>query len=387
MKQANLKKILTVKINARVIITMNIHVSDGLTNGAMGTITNVVIDVTTGKMITILVAFDSKHVGQEAMHTRVYKSKNQNAVPIYKTQATFPIHKKASCQATRSQFPLTLALAVTIHKCQGLTLPEIVIDMTPAKGRFKPGETYVAFSRVRTIDKLHIINYTQNQIHVSEHVEEMKRLRKNILPQMPSNLFHNVPEGVKLLYINIGNFKRKIAGIKNDDIFQNADIIALNETHLRHSDTLTPDMIGLSQDRFIVHCACNNRGGGVALIVNTNLNPKQIRMNTILEIIVVEISDPIQMIVISVYRPPSTPIDVFMNNMLDIIAQFQNVPTCIVGDFHEDVSITSNTHCCTMLILQGFKQMVNMPTHDSGTIIDHVYASQTVNTIHMIVEQ
>ena len=89
-----LKKILTVKINARIMITTNIDVSDGLTNGAMGTVTNVVIDETTGKMITILVSFDSKHVGQEAMHTSVYKSTNQNAVPIYQTQATFPIHKK-----------------------------------------------------------------------------------------------------------------------------------------------------------------------------------------------------------------------------------------------------------------------------------------------------
>ena len=120
----NLKKILTVKVNAKVMITTNIDVNDGLTNGAMGTVTNVVIDERTGKMICILVVFDSKHVGQEAIHTSAYKNKNQNAVPIYKTQATFPIHKKASCQATRSQFPLTLAWAVTIHKCQGLTLPE-----------------------------------------------------------------------------------------------------------------------------------------------------------------------------------------------------------------------------------------------------------------------
>ena len=144
---------------------------------------------------------------------------------------------------------------------------------------------------------------------------------------------------------------------------------------------LTPDMMGLSQDRFIVHCDHNNRGGGVALMVNINLNPKQIRMNTILQIVLVEISEPIQMIVISVYRPTSTPIDVFMYNMLEIIAQFENVPTFIVGDFNEDVSITSNTNCCTMLRLQGFKQMVNKPTHDSGTIIDHTYVSQTVNTI------
>ena len=141
------------------MITTNIDVNDGLTNGAMGTVTNVVIDERTEKMICMLVAFDSKHVGQEAIQTSVYKNKNQNALPIYETQATFPFHKK-TCQATRSQFPLTLAWTVTIHKCQGLTLPEIVIDMTPAKGRFKPGEAHVAFSRVRTLEKLHIINYT-----------------------------------------------------------------------------------------------------------------------------------------------------------------------------------------------------------------------------------
>ena len=190
----------------------------------------------------------------------------------------------------------------------------------------------------------------------------------------------NVPGGVKLLHINIGNFNRKIEDMKND-IFQNADIISLKDTLDTHSDTQTPNMMGISKDMFIVCCDCNNRGGGVALIVNTNLNPKQIRMNTILEIVVEEISEPVQMIVISVYRPPSTPIDVFMNHMLEIIAQFQHVPTCIVGDFNEDVSVTSNTCCCTMFRLQGFKQMVNKSTHNSGTIIDHVYVSQTVNTM------
>ena len=91
---ANLKKILTVKVNAKVMITTNIDVNDGLTNGAMGTVTNVVIDERTGKMIYLLVAFDSKHVGEEAICTSVYKSENKNAVLIYKTQATFPIHKK-----------------------------------------------------------------------------------------------------------------------------------------------------------------------------------------------------------------------------------------------------------------------------------------------------
>ena len=34
-----------------------------------------------------------------------------------------------------------------------------------------------------------------------------------------------------------------------------------------------------------------------------------------------------------------------------------------------------------MFRLQGFKQMVNESTLDSRTIIDHVYVSQTVNTM------
>ena len=58
------------------MITTNIDVTHGLTNGAMDTVTNVVIDERTGKMITILVSFDSKHVGQETMHISVYKSTN-----------------------------------------------------------------------------------------------------------------------------------------------------------------------------------------------------------------------------------------------------------------------------------------------------------------------
>ena len=45
--------------------------------------------------------------------------------------------------------------------------------------------------------------------------------------------------------------------------FKNTDIISLNETHLGHSDTLTPDMIGINKDMFIVHCHHNNREVGL----------------------------------------------------------------------------------------------------------------------------
>ena len=77
------------------MITTNIEVTDGLTNGAMGTVTNVLIDQTTEKICVILVAFDNEYVGQDARYTSVYNNIKQNAVPIHQTQATFPVDKKS----------------------------------------------------------------------------------------------------------------------------------------------------------------------------------------------------------------------------------------------------------------------------------------------------
>ena len=91
---------------------------------------------------------------------------------------------------------------------------------------------------------------------------------------MQSNLFQDIPGGVKILHLNVDNLKRKMEDIKNEDIVKNSQIISVNETHLGHSDTLTPDMMGISKDMLIFHCDHNNKGSGVALIVNKYLNPK-----------------------------------------------------------------------------------------------------------------
>ena len=57
----------------------------------------------------------------------------------------------------------------------------------------------------------------------------------------------------------MGNLKRKMEDIKDDDIFKNSYITSLNETHLGHTNTLTTDMMGISKDVLIVHCDHNNR--------------------------------------------------------------------------------------------------------------------------------
>ena len=89
----------------------------------------------------------------------MYKHINKNTVPIEEIQVSFPVKGASSFHAMR-QFPLSLAWAVTIHKCQGLTLLEMVVDRSPEKGTYTPGQAYVALSRVRELDKLHIVNYS-----------------------------------------------------------------------------------------------------------------------------------------------------------------------------------------------------------------------------------
>ena len=206
----------------------------------------------------------------------LYKHINSKAVPICKTQAIFPVHGKTSCQASRTQFPLVLAWAITIHKCQGLTLPEIVVDMTPAKGHYTVGQAYIAFSRDMQLDKSHIINYTRKQIHVSQHAEkEMERLHKNTLPPMPKCLFDLIQKQIYLLHLNIGNLKSRLKDIEIDTIMKSANIISLNQMHFVQKDTLTPKMMGITQDVSIFQHDHNNVGGGVALIINKKIHARR----------------------------------------------------------------------------------------------------------------
>ena len=180
-----------------------------------------------------MVQFENQAIGEDTKKKSKYKHINKDAVPIVQSEFSFPLKNATSFIVTRRQFPLTFAWAVTIHKCQGLTLPKIVVDMSPEKGTYQPGQAYVAY-----------VNYTQTQIKVSKNVgKEMERLHTNVLPQRPQHLFQQIAGHINVLYINIANIKRKMANKQDDDIFKYTHVISINETHLSQTDKLTPQVM------------------------------------------------------------------------------------------------------------------------------------------------
>jgi ATP-dependent DNA helicase PIF1 len=71
--------------------------------------------------------------------------------------------------ATITQIPLRLAWAMTIHKSQGMSLDSALMDLSQV---FEYGQGYVALSRVRTLEGLHMLGYNDKSLEVHPRVQE-----------------------------------------------------------------------------------------------------------------------------------------------------------------------------------------------------------------------
>jgi ATP-dependent DNA helicase PIF1 len=67
------------------------------------------------------------------------------------------------------QVPLRLAWAITVHKSQGMSLDAAVVDLSQA---FEYGQGYVALSRVRTLQGLHLLGLNERALEVHPEVLE-----------------------------------------------------------------------------------------------------------------------------------------------------------------------------------------------------------------------
>ena len=72
-----------------------------------------------------------------------------------------------SYKMVRIQFPLRLCYAMTINKSQGQSLDQVLLDIT--EDSFSHGQTYVAWSRVRSFDALRLIVNEKNLIDIDSN--------------------------------------------------------------------------------------------------------------------------------------------------------------------------------------------------------------------------
>lgn len=130
-------EVLTLKKGAQVMLLWNISTEEGLANGSLGVVTGFCEE--TGLPIVWF----------------------QNGIEERIDRKVWSITQGENVLASRSQIPLRLAWAITAHKCQGMTLDSVKVSLSKC---FSPGQAYVALSRCRTLNGLHIQDIDYNRI-------------------------------------------------------------------------------------------------------------------------------------------------------------------------------------------------------------------------------
>lgn len=131
------KDVLEIKKGARIMMTNN--ETDGRwQNGSLGTVTacdenGIEVHLDNGRICEL------DPFRWEMYHTILDEDKGQ-------------LEQKSIGSFT--QYPIKLAWAITIHKSQGQTFDEVLIDL--GWGAFAEGQTYVALSRCRTFEGIYL---------------------------------------------------------------------------------------------------------------------------------------------------------------------------------------------------------------------------------------
>ena len=97
------------------------------------------------------------------------------------------------------QYPVTLAYAITIHKSQGQTFDDVIVDYSTS-GAFAPGQTYVALSRCRSLERMHLkVPLTVRDIFAEPQIAEFLKCSvitvptsRNTTTSTEFSLYHHI---------------------------------------------------------------------------------------------------------------------------------------------------------------------------------------------------
>lgn len=152
-------QILRLKKGAAVMCTVNLDMDRSICNGSQG----VVMDILEiNSIMTVIVRFSNGVI--------------KNIVPYFWQSEDYPT-------IAIGQYPLSLAWALTIHKIQGATLDMAEIDI--GGSIFEYGQSYVALSRLRSLDGLYLSAFNPAKISANPKVIEfysrLKAISENIV--------------------------------------------------------------------------------------------------------------------------------------------------------------------------------------------------------------
>jgi ATP-dependent DNA helicase PIF1 len=154
---------LCIKPGAQVMLLKNLDTEAGLTNGTRGFVESIVESDEQGRAELIpIVRFE---VNKDTTVISVRK--------VFTTKEVFSVESFGKVVASRTQYPLRLAYAITIHKCQGMTLNKVELSLG---GVFECGQAYVALSRASDMQGLRLLDFNASVVRAHPRVLEFYRL-------------------------------------------------------------------------------------------------------------------------------------------------------------------------------------------------------------------
>ena len=163
---------LVLKVGARVMFIKNDSSSDKLYyNGKLGVVTSL------SKQAINVRCDDGTEVN---VHNEVWENIRYNADSGSDQVQTEVI-------GTFTHYPLRLAWAITIHKAQGLTFDQLIID---AEDAFAAGQVYVALSRCRSLEGLtlltpvptHALTNAREVLQFTDKQDSIQTVEQNLQP-------------------------------------------------------------------------------------------------------------------------------------------------------------------------------------------------------------
>ena len=146
LNNSQCNKVLRLKKGAAVMCTINLDMDNGICNGSQGIIIDIIEQ---NQVVTPIVKFSNGIIRRINPH--YWQSEDYPSLAV-------------------GQFPLCLAWALTIHKIQGATLSMAEIDI--GRTIFEYGQTYVALSRIQSLEGLYLSAFEPDKIRANPIVNE-----------------------------------------------------------------------------------------------------------------------------------------------------------------------------------------------------------------------